>query len=145
MRKLRTAAGVLLILIFVCSVHTWAVVPDAAGFVRSAQKRMLSMEITEGAHVKAALTEFELPAAFKFPVLDTLRGDDFVRDPLPGSSVFKYRPGRDIYVTNLAGEGETGPDIGQSRLQMSDEPVPTIAILVLVGLIAFIALNRRRE
>ena len=145
MRKPRTAAGVLLILIFVCSVHTSAVVLDAADFVCDADKRMLSMEITGRAHFKTTLTEFELPASFNFPVLDTLKGDDFARDPLPGSAVFKYRPGRDIYATNLPGPGGAGPDTGQSRLQMSDEPVPTIAILVLVGLIAFIAMNRRRK
>jgi hypothetical protein len=136
---------VLLILIFVCSVHTSAVVLDAADFVCNAEKGMLSMEIPERAHFKATLTEFELPAPFNFPALDTLRADDSVKDPLPGSAVFKYRTGRDIYATNLPGAGEAGPDTGQSRLQMSDEPVPTIAILVLVGLVAFIALNRRRK
>ena len=91
MRKPRTAAGVLLILIFACSVHTWTAVLDATGFVRNAGKRMLSIEITERAHFKATLTESELPATFNFPALGTLRGDDFVTDPRLDSAVFKYR------------------------------------------------------
>jgi len=145
MRKPGTAAGVLLILMFVCRLHAAAVVLDASEFMRSTKTRILAIEIIEKVQFYAIPPEFEFLLPFNASLLATLRFNKLAGENLPGSAFFKYQADSGTYATNFPGARADGPDLGQSRLEMSDEPIPTAAVLVLIGLIAFIALNRRRK
>jgi hypothetical protein len=134
-RKLRTIAGVLLILMFASGTQAVAVVLDKTDFMRGTE------------------TDFEFQVLFDVPVLAILRGLEIVGAPLFGSGMFNFQaePGISTAdVNKVAGGGSVLSmprlsDLGLSRLKVSDEPVPTIALLILVGLIALIALKGRRR
>lgn len=134
-RKLRTLAGVLLILMFASGVQAATVVFDKIDFMRARE------------------TGFEFLILFDLPVMVILRDLEIVGEPLLSSGMFKFQadPGNSTAdVSKLAGGGSVLSmprlsDLGLSRLKVSDEPVPTIALLILVGLIALIALKGRRR
>ena len=134
-RKLRTLAGVLLILMFVSGVQAAAVVLDKTDFMRGTE------------------TDFGFLAPFGQPVPAILKGMEIVGVPLFGSGMFKFPAEPGILtadVKKVAGGDSVLSmprlsDLGLSRLKVSDEPVPTIALLILVGLIALIALKGRRR
>jgi hypothetical protein len=98
-------------------------------------------------------TDFEFLVLFDVPGLAILKGMEIVGAPLLGSGMFKFPVEPDISTTDVnkvAGGGTVFSmprlsDLGLFRLKMSDEPVPTIALLILVGLIALIALKGRRR
>jgi len=134
-RKLRTLARVFLVLVFVSGAQAARVVVDKTDFGRGTE------------------TDFGFLAPFGEPVPAVLRGLKIVEAPLLGSGMFKFPAGPGILaadVNKVAGGGSVLSmprlsDLGLSRLKVSDEPVPTIAILILVGLIALIALKGRRR
>ena len=134
-QKLRTLAGALLILMFASGAQTAAVDLDKTAFMRSTE------------------TDFGFLAPFDEPVLDILRGLEIVGAPLFGSGMFKFtvEPGILAADVNKVTDGSSVlsmprlSDLSLSRLEVSDEPVPTIALLILVGLIALIALKGRRR
>ena len=134
-RELRTIAGVLLILMFASGAQAAAVVFDKTDFMRGRE------------------TEFEFLILFDVPVMAILKGLEIVGAPLLGSGMFKFPAELGILaadVNKVAGGGSVLSmprlsDLGLSRLKVSDEPVPTIALLILVGLIALIALKGRRR
>ena len=134
-RELRALTGVLLILMFASGAQAATVVFDKTDFRRATE------------------TDFEFLTPFDVPVLAILKGMEIVRAPLLGSVMFKFQvdPGISTAdVNKVAGGGSVLnmprlSDLGLSRLKMSDEPVPTIALLILVGLIALIALKGRRR
>jgi hypothetical protein len=134
-RTLRTLAGVLLILGSASGAQAATVVLDKTGFMRGTE------------------TGFEFLAPFDIPVLAILKGMEVAGAPLLGSVIFKSQadPGISIAdVSMVAGGGSVLSmprlsDLGLSRLKVPDEPVPTIALLILVGLIALIALKGRRR
>ena len=134
-RKLRTLAGVLLILMFASGAQAATVVFDKTDFMRGRE------------------TDFEFLILFDVPVMAILKGLEIVGAPLLGSGMFNFQaePGISTAdVNKVAGGGSVLSmprlsDLGLSRLKVSDEPVPTIALLILVGLIALIALKGRRR
>jgi len=134
-RKLRTIAGVLLILMFASGTQAVAVVLDKTDFMRSTE------------------TDFGFLAPFGEPVLAILRGLEIVGAPRFGSGMFNFPAEPGILAADVNKVADGGSvlsmprlsDLGLSRLKVSDEPVPTIALLILVGLIALIALKGRRR
>jgi len=134
-RELRTLAGVLLILMFASGAQASTVVVDKTDFKGGTE------------------TDFGFPAPFDISGLAILKGMEIVGAPLLGSGMFKFPVEPDISTTDVnkvAGGGTVFSmprlsDLGLFRLKMSDEPVPTIALLILVGLIAFIVLKGRRR
>jgi hypothetical protein len=130
---------------FACSLHAEAVVPDRTDFMRRPEMGMNAFEMIEKVHFKAIPTEFEFLARFYDKALAALRSNESAGEPLSDSAHFKYHANSGSYTPTVSGARADGPDLDQSRLEMSDEPIPTIAVLVLIGLVAFIALNRRRK
>jgi len=134
-RELRTLAGVLLILMFASGVQAATVVVDKTDFKGGTE------------------TDFESLILFDVPVMAILKGLEIVGAPLLSSGMFKFQADPGIStadVNKVAGESSVLSmprlsDLGLSRLKVSDEPVPTIALLILVGLIALIALKGRRR
>ena len=105
-RKLRTTAGVLLILMLASGAQAATVVLDEIDFMRGKETRMFKFQAA--------------PGIFDANVFG-LAGDDSV-----------------LSLSRLL-------DLSLSRLKESDEPIPTAAILILVGLIGLIALKGRRK
>jgi hypothetical protein len=120
---------------FASGAQAAAVVLDKTDFMRSTER------------------DFGFPAPFGEPVLAILKGLEIVGGPLLGSGMFKFQAGPGVSTADankVAGGGSVLSmprlsNLGLSRLKVSDEPVPTIALLILVGLIALIALKGRRR
>lgn len=133
--KLRTLAGVLLILMFASGAQAGTVVFDKTDFMRGTE------------------TDFESLILFDVSERVIFKGLEIVRAPLLGSGMFNFQADPGIFTADankVAGGGSVLnmprlSDLGLSRLKVSDEPVPTIALLILVGLIALIALKGRRR
>jgi len=68
---------------------------------------------------------------------------DFMRATETG--MFKFRAAPGIFPANVLGVAGDDSDLSLSRLKESDEPIPTAALLILVGLIGLIALKGRRK
>jgi hypothetical protein len=134
-RTLKTLAGVLLILVFASGAQAATVVIHKTGFRHGTE------------------TGFEILAPFGVPVPDILKGIKVVASSPLGSGMFKFQTDPVIStadVNKVTGGGAVLSmprlsDLGLSKLKLSDEPVPTIALLILVGVIALIALKGRRK
>ena len=134
-RKLRTIAGVLLILMFASGPQAATVVFDETDFIRGRE------------------TLFGFLAPFGESVMTILKGLEIVGAPPLSLWMLKFQADPGIStadVNKVVGGGSVLSmprlsDLGLSRLKVSDEPVPTIALLILVGLIALIALKGRRR
>ena len=134
-RKCRTLTGVLLILMFTSGAQAATTVFEKTDLLRG---RKTDVEF---------LVLLDIPVMFFFKYLE------IVRAPLLGSGMFKFQadPGISAVDDKKATGGGSAlsipqlSDLGLSRLKISDEPVPTIALLILVGLIALIALKGRRR
>ena len=134
-RKLRTLTGVLLILMFTSGAQGATMVFDKTDFTHGRK------------------TDVEFLVLFDVPVMAFFRTLEIVGAPRLGSGMFKFQadPGISPVDVNKAAGGGSAlsiprlSDLGLSRLKVSDEPVPTIALLILVGLIALIALKGRRR
>ena len=105
-RKLRTTAGVLLVLMLASGAQAATVVLDEVDFIRGTETGMFKFRVA--------------PGIFAANVL-RVAGDD-----------------SDLSLFRLL-------DLSLSRLKESDEPIPTAALLILVGLIGLIALKGRRK
>jgi hypothetical protein len=122
-RKLRTTAGVLLILMLASGVQAATVVIGTTGFMRGTETRTFPFEIIESGHFKATLTNFKFPAdpgTFSANVLRVAGGES------------------DLSLLRLL-------DLSIARLKGSDEPRPAAAVLIIVGLIGLIALKGRKK
>ena len=134
-RKLRRLTGVLLILMFASSAQAATVVLDKTDFMRGTKTDL----------------EFLVPSDVSVPAI--LKGIEIVGAPCLTSVRYKFQANPVIStpdVNKVAGGGSVLSmprlsDFGLSRLKLSDEPVPAIAILILVGLIALIAMKGRRK
>lgn len=134
-RKLRTLTGVLLILMFTSGAQAAMMIFNETDFMRGRK------------------TDVEFLILFDVPAIAFIRGLEIVGAPPLGSGMFKFKadPGISPVDVNKAVGGGSAlsiprlSDLGLSRLKVSDEPVPTIALLILVGLIAFIAFKGRRR
>ena len=134
-RKLRTLTGVLLILMYTSGAQAAKLVFDKTDFMHGRK------------------TDVEFLVLFDVPVMVFSRSLEIVGAPRLGSGMFKFQADPGISPVDLnkpAGGGSALSmprlsDLGLSKLKISDEPVPTIAILILVGLIALIALKGRRR
>ena len=145
MRKLRTTAGVLMILMLASGAQTATVVLDDTVFMRGTETRMFSIENIESGHFKARLTDVEFLASFDVMALAISKGKELVGDLLLGSGMFKFQADPGIFPTSVLGIAGGDSDRSLSQLKVSDEQIPTAALLILVGLIALIALKRRRK
>ena len=152
-RKLRTTAGVLLILMLALCAQTATVGLDETGCMRGTETRIFSFEIIEGGHFKATLPDFVFPAPFDVLTPAILKGKEIIGDPLLGVGIFNFQAGPGIYSANVLGLAGNDSDLSLfrvldlslARLKASDEPMPVAAVLILVGLIGLIALKGRRK
>jgi hypothetical protein len=127
-RKLRTTAGVLLVLMLASGAQAATVVLDEIDFMCGTETRKFFFEIIEGGHSRATLTDFEFHTPF-----DALTPGIFTANVL-GVAGWDS----DLSLFRLL-------DLSLSRLKESDEPMPVVAVLILVGLIGLIALKGRRK
>jgi hypothetical protein len=144
-RNLGTVAGVLLILMLASGTQAATVVLDETDFIRGTETRMFPFEIVEDGPFKATLTDFEFLAPFDVLALAILKGKGIVEDPFLGSEMFKFQADSGIFAANFFRIAGGDLDLSPTRLKVSDGPIPTAALLFLVGLIALIALKRRRK
>jgi len=152
-RKLSTTAGVLLILMLALGVQAATVVLDETDVMCGTETRIFPFEILEDGHFKETLTDFEFPVSFAVPSLAILKGKKIVEDLLLGSGMFKFQADPGIFAANVLGVAVDNSgvslfrvlELSLSRLEEFDEPMPTAALLILVGLIGLIALKGRRK
>jgi hypothetical protein len=121
-------------------------------FTSGAQAATMIFDKTD--FMRGRKTDVEFLILFDVPAMAILRSLEIVGASFLGSLMYKYRADPGIStaadVNKAAGGGSVLSmprlsDLGLSRLKVSDEPVPTIALLILVGLIALIALKGRRR
>jgi len=143
-RKLSTTAGILLILMLASGAQAATVVLDESGFMRGTEKRMFPFEIIEGGHFKATLTDLDFLAPFEVLALAILKGKEIIGDPIFGSGMTKFQADPGIYSANVLGVAGDEPDLSLFRVQVSTVPIPATALLFASGLIALIAVRRRR-
>jgi hypothetical protein len=152
-RKLKTIARVLLILVCASGAQAATVVLDKTDLMRDTEIIRFSFEILGGGLFKAPLTDFDILAPIDVLDLANWKGTEIVGDLLLGSEMVKFQAGPAIFVANFFGIAEDGSNLGLfrllnlslSRVNPSDEPIPTAALLILVGLIGLIALKGRRK
>jgi hypothetical protein len=139
-RKLRTLTGVLLILMFTSGAQAATMIIDKTDSMRGRK------------------TEVEFLVLFDGPVMAFFRSLKIIGVPILVWGMLKFQSDPAISPVDVnkvdAGKAVGGgsvlsiprlSDLGLSKLKVSDEPVPTIALLILVGLIALIALKGRRR
>jgi len=143
-RKLGTAA-VLLILMLASGAQAATVVLDETDFIRGTETRMFPFEIVDGGFFKATLTDFEFLAPFDVLALAILKGKEIVGDTLLGSGMLKFPADPGIFTANVLGVAGSDSDLSLFRVQISSAPIPAPALLFGSGLIALIALRRRRS
>jgi hypothetical protein len=144
-RNLKTTAGVLLILMLASGVPAATVILNETDFMRGTEKRMFPFEIIEGGHFKATLTDLEFLVPFEVLALAILKGKEIIGDPVLGSGMFKFQADPGIYSANVLGVAGEEPDLSLFRIQVSTVPIPAPALLFASGLIALVALRRRRS
>ena len=151
--KLSTAAGVLLILLLASGAQAGTVAFDRSDLQRGTDIGMFPFEIIIGGHFKEMIPHSGFLAPFDVQALAILRGKEIVGIPLLGSGMFNFQASPGIFPTNLLGVAWVDWGLGlfrllnidQSRVKLSDEPLPAAAVLILVGLVALIALKGRRK
>ena len=152
-RTLRTTAAVLLILMLASGAQAATVVLDKTDFMRGTESRMFPFEIIESGHFKATLKDLEFTAPFEVLAPAILKAMEIIGDPVLGTGMFKFQADPGIFAANVLGvAGDNSGfslyrvlELSLSRLKASDGPMPTAALLILVGLIALIALKGRRK
>jgi len=152
-RKLSTTAGVLLILMLASGAQASTAVLDKIDFMRGTDTRMFPFEIIGGGHFKATLKDFEFTAPFDVLAPAILKAMEIIGDPVLGTGMFKFQADPGIFAANVLGvAGDNSGfslyrvlELSLSRLRESDGPMPTAALLILVGLIGLIALKGRRK
>ena len=153
-RKLRATAGVLLTLLLASGAQAATVVFDKPNLKLDTETGRFAFEIMRGGPFKETLPDFEFLEPVNVPALAVLRGKEIVGNPLCSLGMLKFlqaAPGN--YPANVlrvsGGDSDLSLfrlfDLSQSRLNVSDEPIPTAALLILVGLIALIAMKGRRK
>lgn len=150
-RKPESSAGVWLILMIAFIVQVASLVSDGIGYICLTETRTLPSEIMGDKCVKATLAEKEFRVPLQTPVfLDGEETDGYL---LPFLGIEKFQPtlgmGNTKNPTLLQARSERGLsqllDYSLTRFKTFDEPIPTTALLVLAGLVAIIALRRRRK
>jgi hypothetical protein len=143
-RKLRIAAGVLLILMFASGAQAATVVLDEAEYIQGTETKMFPFEIIEGGLFKATLTDFEFVAPFDVLALAILKGNEIVGDPLLGSGMFEFQADPGSFTANVLGVSGGESDLSLFRVEVSAVPIPASALLFASGLIALVGLRRRK-
>ena len=142
-RMLKTAAGVVLILILASGVQAATVVLEETDFMSGMETRIFPFEIMESRHFKATLTDFEFLAPFDVLALAILKENEVVGDPLLGSGTTKFQADPGIFTANVFGVAGGESDLSLFRVHVSTVPVPASAVLFASGLIALITIRRR--
>lgn len=143
-RKLRTAAGVLLILMLASGTQASTLVLDEKYFVSGMETKMFSFEIIESGLFKATLTDFEFMAPFDVLALAILKGNEIVGPPLSAPGMFEFQADPGSFTANVLGVSGDDPDLSLFRVQVDTVPIPAPALLLASGLFALIGLRRRR-
>jgi hypothetical protein len=144
---------VLLILLLASGAQAKTVVFDKSNLMQGTEKGMFPFGIIEGGHFKETLPDFEFLMPIDVLALAILRGKEMVGNPLLSSGMLKFQAVPGILPVNVIGVAGGDSDHSFFRLfdlslfplMVSDEPIPTGAVLILVGLIALIALKGRRK
>ena len=152
-RALRTRAGVLLILILASGAQATTAIPDKSHLMRRAEPGMYPVGLVECGYFGPRTADVEFAAPSDAPDPSISMGKQIFGGFFSGSGMFKARADRSIFpagVTEAGGGGSVFSisrllDLSQFKLKVSDEPIPTVALLILVGLVAIIALKGRRK
>ena len=143
-RKLRIAAGVLLILMLASGAQAATVVLDEDVFIQGTETKMFPFEIIEGGLFKATLTDFEFVAPFDLLALVILKGNEIVGTPLSAPGMFEFQADPGSFTANVFGVAGGDPDLSLFGVEVSAVPIPATVLLLASGLIALIGLRRRR-
>ena len=141
-RNLRTAAGVLLVLMLAVGVQA-ATVLDNVAFISGTERQMTEFEILDGGRFKATLTDLEFLAPFDVLALAITTGPDVV-GTLVGQGMFNFTADPGTFVANVLGIAGGDSDLSLYRLEVSAVPIPAPVLLFASGLIALITLRRRK-
>ena len=152
-RELRTTTGVFLILMLVSGARAASMDLDRTKFMCGAELELFSIERVERGYFepRTADVDFPVPSVAPDPTISMEKqifGVSFL-----GSGIFKFQTDRRFLaagVTEAGGDGSVFSisrlfDLSKFNLKVSDEPVPTVALLILVGLVAIIVLKGRRR
>lgn len=152
-RRLRKATGVILIVMLVSGALAATTIFDKINLMRGSETMVFPYNLFEGGYVKSTLAGLEFLALFDGLFLPCLKGKEVAGVPHSESTLFTYIVDPDIYTDGAlkpAGS-DSDPrlfrflDLDLFRLKSPEEPIPTPALLILVGLIALIALKGRRK
>jgi hypothetical protein len=152
-RELRTAAGLLFILMLAAGAKATATVFDEADFKCRAEPETFPVELTERGYFRFAKAgvEFEPPSDPPGPTISMVK--QISVGIFSSLGVFKFQTGRRDFAAGAAEAGGDGSvfsisrllDLSRFKFKVSDDPIPTVALLILVGLVAIIALKGRRR
>ncbi len=152
-REFRTMAGVFFILMLVSGAQAASVVLDRTQFMCEAEPELFSVKRVERGYFepRTANLGFQAPSDAPDPIIPV--GKQILREALSGSGMFNFRTDRRAFSAGVTEAGRDSSvfsisrllDLSQLRLKVSDEPIPTVALLILVGLVAIIALKGRRR
>ncbi|UCF93061.1 MAG: hypothetical protein JSW39_02585 [Desulfobacterales bacterium] len=143
LRRKLEAAVVLLLMLMLATGAQAATVLDAFDFISGTDTRVYPFEIMNAGPYQVTLTDFEFLAPFEVLLLAITTGTTVV-DTLvgPGVSTFQAAPGD--FVANILGVAGEPFDLSSFRVQVAPVPIPATALLFSSGLIALIAVRRRR-
>ena len=106
---------------------------------------MFPFEIVEAGLYKATLTDYEFMATFDVLALAISKGKEIVGNPLLGSGMFNFQAEPGNFTANILGVAGGDLDLGLFRVQVSSVPIPAPALLFASGLIALVAMRRRKS
>jgi hypothetical protein len=143
-RIFKNVAGILLVLMLTSGTQAATVILDETDFMRGIETRMFPFEIVEAGDFTASLTDYKFLAPFEVLALAILKGDEIIGEPLLGPGMFKFQADPGIFNANVFGVAGGESDLSLFRVKVSTVPIPTPLLLFASGLIALIALRRRR-
>ena len=139
-------AGVLLLFLMLTSVAQTATrVLGQNNFMQSTANRIYSDEIAAKKFYTVTQTYSGIPVLFNTPAQGKSQRREIAEVPFSGSDIHKFRSGLSIFAANATGKAGGGSFFSLFQIMESEEPIPTVALLVLVGLVAIIALKGRRK
>lgn len=142
---LGSAFGVFLFLMLTSGAQTETQNFDRADFMNITAPNIFSDEIAERRRCRVIGASSGVRAPFKILTLGNLKRREIAEAPISGSDIYKFQGGLSIFSAHETFKAGANSFFSLSQIMESDEPIPTVALLVLVGLVALIALKGRRK